>query len=44
MQTQSDVLLVAYRGFSDSDGFPTEEGLQLDAQAILSYAIDYRAK
>jgi pimeloyl-ACP methyl ester carboxylesterase len=43
-QTKSDVLLVAYRGYSNSDGSPTEEGLQLDGQAVLSYAIDYRAK
>jgi len=43
-ETNSDVLLVAYRGFSNSDGSPSEEGLQLDGQAILSYAIDYRNK
>ena len=30
-----NVLAMAYRGFSDSDGSPTEEGLKLDAQAIL---------
>jgi len=29
--TNSDVLLVAYRGYSDSEGTPTEEGLQRDA-------------
>ena len=38
-RTQSNVLLVAYRGFSDSEGVPTEEGLQLDAFAIMDYAI-----
>ena len=43
-KTNSDILFVAYRGYSDSDGVPTEQGLQLDAQAILSYAISYRAK
>ena len=42
-RTNSDVIFVAYRGYSDSDGVPTEEGLQLDAQAVMSYAINYRA-
>ena len=32
-----NVLAMAYRGFSDSDGSPTEEGLKLDADAILSF-------
>lgn len=30
-------MLIAYRGYSDSEGTPTEEGLQLDAQAILKH-------
>jgi hypothetical protein len=30
-KTNSDVILVAYRGYSDSDGLPSEEGLQKDA-------------
>jgi hypothetical protein len=30
----ANVLLVAYRGYSDSDGTPTEGGLQQDAIVI----------
>jgi len=37
-------LLVAYRGFSDSEGIPTEEGLQRDAEAVLDWAINYKNK
>lgn len=40
--TDSNVLIVAYRGFSDSEGTPTEKGLQLDAEAILDWAIAYK--
>ena len=40
-QTHSDVILVAYRGYSDSQGVPTEAGLQSDAKAIVEYALDY---
>lgn len=40
-KTNSEVILVAYRGYSDSDGVPSEEGLEKDAEAILKYAIDY---
>jgi len=30
-----NILLVAYRGFSYSEGVPTEPGLQRDAQVII---------
>lgn len=30
-------LIVAYRGYSDSEGEPTEDGLKLDAFAIMEY-------
>lgn len=43
-RTNSDILLVAYRGYSDSEGVPTEEGIQLDAQAIMEYAVSLKAK
>jgi abhydrolase domain-containing protein 13 len=43
-KTNSDILLVAYRGYSDSEGKPDEEGLKLDAQAIMAYAVEYRAR
>ena len=32
-----NVLAMAYRGFSESEGKPTEEGLKLDAAAILLF-------
>ena len=32
-----NVLAMAYRGFSESDGSPDEAGLKLDAEAILSF-------
>ena len=41
-RTASDVLLVAYRGYSDSEGTPTEEGLQRDALAVLDWALEYK--
>jgi len=31
---------VAYRGYSHSEGKPTEEGLKLDADAIVEYVRD----
>ena len=40
--TNSDLLIVAYRGFSDSEGIPTERGLQSDSEAILDWAIAYK--
>lgn len=30
-------MLIAYRGYSDSEGIPSEAGLYLDAQAILDH-------
>jgi alpha/beta superfamily hydrolase len=42
MRTNSNVLLVAYRGFSDSQGTPTEQGLQRDSEAVLEWAINYK--
>lgn len=36
-ELQSNVLLVEYRGYGESDGKPTEKGLKLDAQAALDY-------
>ena len=34
-KTNSDVIIVGYRGYSDSTGSPSERGLKLDAEAIL---------
>ena len=33
-----NVLIVAYRGYSNSEGTPSEEGLKLDAEASLEWA------
>lgn len=30
-RTQSDVMIIAYRGYSDSEGSPSERGLKFDA-------------
>lgn len=35
---------MAYRGYSDSEGQPTEEGLKLDARAVLDYAVGLKAQ
>lgn len=35
------MILVAYRGYSDSEGTPSEQGLKKDAFAIATYATDY---
>lgn len=39
LSTKLDVNIVtfAYRGYSYSEGTPSEEGLKLDADAIISY-------
>lgn len=35
-----DILAIAYRGYSDSSGTPTEQGLKKDADAIMTFALD----
>lgn len=35
-----DILAFAYRGYSDSTGSPTEDGLKSDAHAIMKYVHD----
>lgn len=39
-KTSADVLLVAYRGYSDSEGTPSESGLKKDCVAILKRALE----
>jgi len=34
----TNVLILAYRGYGDSEGKPSEDGLKLDAEATLEYA------
>jgi len=35
----TNVLILAYRGYGNSEGKPSEEGLKLDAEATLEYAL-----
>lgn len=37
-----NVLIVGYRGYGHSEGKPNEEGLELDAEAILEYALNHK--
>lgn len=39
-RTNTNVLILAYRGYGDSEGSPSEEGLGLDAEATLEYALN----
>lgn len=34
------MLILAYRGYGDSEGKPSEEGLKLDAEAVLEFALN----
>lgn len=36
----TNVLILAYRGYGHSEGTPSEEGLKLDAEATLEWALD----
>lgn len=36
-----DVIMVAYRGYSDSESSPSEDGLKLDSIAVMEYALEY---
>ena len=35
----ANILILAYRGFGDSEGTPSENGLKLDAEATLEYLL-----
>lgn len=35
------MILVAYRGYSDSESHPSEHGLALDSYAVMEYAHSY---
>jgi len=39
-----DILAVAYRGYSESSGSPSEEGLKLDATAVMKFVDSDLAK
>jgi len=40
-RTKSDVILIAYRGYSDSESHPSEKGIEEDSYSILNYAFKY---
>jgi len=40
-RTGANILMMDYRGYGSSTGTPTEEGLNLDAQAVLDYAASH---
>lgn len=37
----ANILIVGYRGYGHSEGTPTEEGLKLDSEAILDWALKH---
>ena len=39
-ELEVNVLIVGYRGYGHSEGTPSEEGLELDAEAIFDWAIN----
>ena len=39
-ELNTNVLILAYRGYGDSEGTPSEEGLKLDAEATLEFALN----
>lgn len=43
-QVKCNFLMVAYRGYSDSEGTPSEEGLKHDGIAIMEYATGAASK
>lgn len=38
-RNKANVVIVGYRGYGHSEGSPSEEGLQLDAEAVLDWTI-----
>jgi hypothetical protein len=41
-ELEVNILIVGYRGYGHSEGTPTEEGLERDAQAIFQFALDHK--
>jgi len=41
---KSNVLVIGYRGYGYSEGEPTEQGIMLDAEAILNYVYDEKSE
>ncbi|CAD8082735.1 unnamed protein product [Paramecium sonneborni] len=39
-QVKCNILIIAYRGYSDSTGKPSEQGLKLDGESIINYLFD----
>jgi fermentation-respiration switch protein FrsA (DUF1100 family) len=43
-KVRCNFLIVAYRGYSDSEGVPSEAGIQMDGRAIMDYALTRKDK
>jgi fermentation-respiration switch protein FrsA (DUF1100 family) len=43
-KVRCNFLIVAYRGYSNSEGVPSEAGIQLDGRAIMDYAVSRKDK
>lgn len=41
-ELEVNILIVGYRGYGHSQGTPSEEGLELDAQAIFDFAYNHK--
>ena len=41
-ELEVNVLIVGYRGYGHSEGTPSEQGLELDAEAIFKYALEHK--
>jgi abhydrolase domain-containing protein 13 len=41
-ELEVNVLIVGYRGYGHSEGTPSEAGLELDADAIFSFAQNHK--
>lgn len=40
-ELEVNLIAVSYRGYGDSEGHPSEHGLQLDAEAVLQHALKH---
>jgi fermentation-respiration switch protein FrsA (DUF1100 family) len=39
-ELEVNILIVGYRGYGHSQGTPTEQGIELDADALFKFAIE----
>jgi fermentation-respiration switch protein FrsA (DUF1100 family) len=41
-EVEVNVLIIGYRGYGHSEGKPSEEGIELDAEAIFEFALEHK--